>query len=98
MMAWHSPVETRRGPLHYPPIHSERVALTQTLYTLANEEGERRRYVTDPAAYAAGSGLDAAEQQALAALDQTKLLALGIHPLVFFLANLQIERQRTQKP
>lgn len=98
MMAWHSPVETRREPLHYPPIHSERVALTQVLYTLANEEGERRRYVADPAAYAAGSGLDAAEQQALAALDQTKLLALGIHPLVFFLANLQIERQRTQKP
>lgn len=96
-VAWHAPVETRRDPLHYPPIHAERLKLTQALYTLANDEAERTRYLKDTKAYAAAAGLAADEQTALAKLDQGQILGLGIHPLVYFLANLQIERQRSQK-
>lgn len=96
-VAWHTPVEARRDPLHYPPIHAARLKLTQALYTLANDEAERARYLKDTAAYAAAAGLAADEQAALAKLDQGQILALGIHPLVYFLANLQIERQRGAK-
>jgi len=96
-VAWHTPVEARRDPLHYPPIHASRLKLTQALYTLANDEAERTRYLKDTMAYAAAAGLDADEQTALAKLDQGQILALGIHPLVFFLANLQVERQRSHK-
>ncbi len=81
-------------PLHYPPIHAERLPLTAALYRLANDEGERARYLRDPAAYAKSAGLSPDEERALAALDQTRMLALGIHPLVFFLARMQIEHER----
>ncbi len=93
-LAWDGPVAERRDPLHYPPIHPERVRLTQLLYQLANDDAERRRYLDDPAGFAAAAGLAPAEQRALAALDQAQLLELGIHPLVFFLAQLHIERER----
>ncbi len=96
-VAWHTPPEARRDPLHYPPIHASRLKLTQALYTLANNEAERTRYLKDTKAYAAAAGLEADEQSALAKLDQGQILALGIHPLVFFLANLQVERQRSHK-
>jgi 2,3-dihydroxyphenylpropionate 1,2-dioxygenase len=64
------------------------------LYRLANDEAERVRYASDPKAYAAAAGLAPEEEGALGALDQTRMLALGIHPLVFFLANMQIEHAR----
>lgn len=96
-VAWHKPPEARRDPLHYPAIHAERLKLTQALYTLANDEAERTRYLNDTSAYAKAARLKPDEEKALAALDQGQILALGIHPLVFFLANLQIERQRSHK-
>jgi 2,3-dihydroxyphenylpropionate 1,2-dioxygenase len=80
--------------LHYPAIHPERVRLTQVLHRLANDEAERRRYLNDTAGYVASAGLSSEEQEALAGLDQNAFLSLGIHPIVCFLANLQIQRQR----
>ncbi len=96
-LAWHSPPASREDPLHYPPIHAERVKLTRLLHRLANDEAERARYVRDPRAYAAAAALPADEAEALGALDQSQLLALGIHPLVFFLAQLQIEHARSHQ-
>jgi 2,3-dihydroxyphenylpropionate 1,2-dioxygenase len=95
-VAFHTPRPERTDPLHYPPIHAERVRLTQVLYRLANDAGERRRFLADPKAYAAGAGLAPDEAAALGALDQTRLLALGIHPLVFFLANMQVDHARKE--
>jgi 2,3-dihydroxyphenylpropionate 1,2-dioxygenase len=95
-LAWHSASEARSDPLHYPPIHAERVRLTQLLHRIANDSGERARYLKDPGGYAASSGLSAAEQSALATLDQTELLALGIHPLVLFLTRFQVEHAKRQ--
>ncbi len=95
-IAFHEPPAERRDPLHYPAIHAERVKLTATLYRLANDAAERGRYLRDPRAYAAGAGLAPDETEALEALDQRRLLALGIHPLVFFLANMQIDHARKE--
>ena len=47
-------------------------------------------------AFAAAADLAADEKRALASLDQGQMLALGIHPLVFFLAQFQIEHERTR--
>lgn len=93
-VAWLTPPVERQDPLHYPGIHPERVRLTQLLYWLANNPDERARYLSDPVAYCAAAGITPAEQEALAAMDQPKLLKLGIHPLVSFLAHLQVERER----
>jgi 2,3-dihydroxyphenylpropionate 1,2-dioxygenase len=84
----------RDGPLHYPPIHAGRLPLTTALYRLANDGAERARFLRDPAAYSNSAGLAPDEEKALATLDQTGMLALGIHPLVFFLARMQIEHER----
>ena len=97
MLAWHAAPAERAEPLHYPPIHPERVRLTATLHRLANDAGERARYIGNPGAYAAAAGLARDEEQALAALDQGQMLAVGIHPLVFFLAHMQIEHERKRR-
>ena len=94
MLAWDKPLAQHDEPLHYPPIHPERVKLTALLYRLANDPAERARFVANPSAYAAATDLAREERDALAALDQARMLTLGIHPLVFFLAQMQIEQQR----
>ena len=94
MLAWDEPPALRDEPLHYPPIHPERVKLTALLYRLANNAAERARFLANPVAYAAATDLVPAERDALARLDQAKMLALGIHPLVFFLAQMQLEQER----
>jgi 2,3-dihydroxyphenylpropionate 1,2-dioxygenase len=96
MLAWHDPPVARTDPLHYPPVHPERVRLTSLLYRLANDEHERHRFLGDPPAFAASAELAPDEAAALAAMDQGRLLALGIHPLVIFLAQMQIEHERRQ--
>lgn len=93
MLAWDQPPTRPDEPLHYPPIHPERVKLTALLYRLANDAAERARFLANPAAYAAATDLASEERDAVAALDQARMLALGIHPLVFFLAQMQIEQQ-----
>jgi 2,3-dihydroxyphenylpropionate 1,2-dioxygenase len=97
-LAWDAAPVRRDDPLHYPPIYPERVRLTQLLYRLANDPAERTRYLGDPRAYAAAADLARDEEIALAALDQGRILALGIHPLVFFLAHMQIDHERRQHP
>ena len=94
LLAWYERVEGRTDPLHYPPIHAARVRLTALLHTLANDAAARARYVKDPRGFAASTDLAPDEARALAALDQGQMLALGIHPLVFFLAQFQIEHER----
>jgi 2,3-dihydroxyphenylpropionate 1,2-dioxygenase len=97
MLAWDRPPVLDDSPLHYPPIHPERVKLTALLYRLANDAAERARFLANPAAYAAATDLAPEERDALTALDQGRMLALGIHPLVFFLTQMQLEEQRKRR-
>jgi 2,3-dihydroxyphenylpropionate 1,2-dioxygenase len=96
LLAWHERPADRTDPLHYPPIHARRVRFTALLHRLANDAAVRAHYVADPQGFAASSDLAPDEKHALAALDQGQVLALGIHPLVFFLAQFQIEHERTR--
>lgn len=87
------PIASTAAP-HYPNVKPERVRLTAALHQLANDVAARQRYAADPAAFAAAAGVSAEEERALAGLDQPAMVALGVHPLVPFLAKLQIDRER----
>lgn len=96
-VAWYAEEEPTSEKPHYPEIHPDRVALTGALHRLANNPEERERYLADPKAYAAMQNLSAPEQIVLVNLGEEDMLGLGIHPLVTFLARLELDRQRLGK-
>jgi 2,3-dihydroxyphenylpropionate 1,2-dioxygenase len=70
------------------------VELTTALHGLAHDDDKRREYLADAAVYADGFRLTPPQRSAFLELDTPALVALGVHPLVAFLANMQVERQR----
>ena len=54
----------------------------------------RHRYLSDAEAYADSFRLMPTQRAALVALDTPAIVATGVHPLVAFLARMQVERQR----
>jgi len=92
-LAWLGGDEPPRAP-HYPSIKPELVALTTALHALAHDESARAAYIADAAAYADRHGLAPVQRAALIALDVPAMVAMGAHPLVPFLANMQVQRQR----
>jgi 2,3-dihydroxyphenylpropionate 1,2-dioxygenase len=68
--------------------------LTVALHGLTHDEASRAAFLADAAGYADRFGLTAAQREALIALDTRAIVAMGAHPLVPFLANMQVERQR----
>jgi len=92
-LAWFGGEELGQAP-HYPSIKPELVALTAALHGLAHDRTARAAYIADPAAYADRYTLAPAQRAALIALDVPAMVAMGAHPLVPFLANMQVQRQR----
>jgi 2,3-dihydroxyphenylpropionate 1,2-dioxygenase len=83
-----------RHDAHYPAIRPELVELTAALHGLAHEQDKRERYIRDAAGYAKDFKLTAEQERALLELDLEKMVAMGAHPLVPFLARMQIQRMR----
>src|SRR5882724_8208936 len=79
---------------HYPSIKPELVELTSALHALAHDADKRAQYVADAAAYADGFTLSPDQREALIQLDLPAIVRMGAHPLVPFLAQLQIQRLR----
>ena len=79
---------------HYPSIKPELVELTTALHGLAHNEHGRAEYLADAAAYAGRFRLTPPQQAALLRLDTQALARMGVHPLVAFLAKMQLDRQR----
>jgi 2,3-dihydroxyphenylpropionate 1,2-dioxygenase len=92
-LGWFGPPEAPQAP-HYPSIRPELVALTVALSGLAHDEANRTAFLADAARYADRFGLTGEQRTALIALDTSALVAMGAHPLVPFLAHMQVERQR----
>ena len=92
-LAWVG-AQTEKHDAHYPAIRPELVELTSALHALAHEAEKRALYIADAAAYADQFKLSEAQRQALIALDLPAIVAMGAHPLVPFLAKLQVERLR----
>ena len=95
-LAWTSEATPRKEALHYPPIRADLVALTEALHTLAHDAEARKRFLADPATYAAGLDLAPHEREALAKMEEAALVALGVHPFVPFMARLQFDRDRQE--
>jgi 2,3-dihydroxyphenylpropionate 1,2-dioxygenase len=79
---------------HYPSIKPELVELTAALHGLAHEADKRAQYVADAAAYADKFRLPPDQRDALVKLDMPAIVKMGAHPLVPFLAQMQIQRLR----
>lgn len=81
-----------RRDLHYPSIRPELVALTTALHGLAHDASARAQFRADADGFAARFSLSPEQSKALAVLDVPAMVAMGIHPLVAFLANMQVQR------
>lgn len=79
---------------HYPTIDPQLVGLTQALHGLAYDAANQAAFLQNPDGYADRFGLAPDQQAALARLDLPAFAAMGVHPLIGFLANMHIQRLR----
>jgi 2,3-dihydroxyphenylpropionate 1,2-dioxygenase len=79
---------------HYPSITPELVGLTAALHGLAHDEVERAKFMANAEGYADRFSLPPEQRAALIALDLPAMVKMGAHPLVPFLAQLQMQRLR----
>lgn len=94
-LGFFSPAPVGPDP-HYPTINPDLVGVTGALHGLAYDTRAQTRYLADPHTYATEHGLDGALYDALVSLDMPAFHKLGVHPLVAFLANMQIRRLSEQ--
>ncbi len=92
-LAWIDPPPAAQAP-HYPAIKPELVALTSALHGLAHDAERRAQYIADAPAYADQFALSPGQREALIRLDLPAIVQMGAHPLVPFLAQMQIQRLR----
>jgi 2,3-dihydroxyphenylpropionate 1,2-dioxygenase len=77
---------------HYPAIKPELVELTSALHGLAHDPTQRAQFLADAAAFADRFRLPPDQRDALIKLDLPAMVKMGAHPLVPFLAQLQMQR------
>jgi 2,3-dihydroxyphenylpropionate 1,2-dioxygenase len=96
-VAWFSGGSLRHD-LHYPSVRPELVELTSALHALAHDDSARAEFIADAKSFAARFDLSPQHSEALIVLDVPAIVALGTHPLVAFLANMQVQRDRGRHP
>jgi len=77
--------------LHYTFPPAAGYSLNRCLYLLKSDDVFRERYLADPEATLAEAGLDPERSAALRALDRDRLLALGAHAYLVFMAGLRLK-------
>src|SRR6185437_14737043 len=95
-LAWFGQQEGSHREAHYPSIKPELVELTSALHGLAHDAEMRAQYIKDAAAFADRFTLPPEQRDALIKLDLPTIVKMGAHPLVPFLAQLQMKHQRPQ--
>jgi 2,3-dihydroxyphenylpropionate 1,2-dioxygenase len=91
-LAWYSGENSAPALPHYPSIKPSLIKLTQALHSLAHSPEARGRYASDRGRYARDMELPDDQIGMFVAMDVEKIVALGVHPLVAFLANMQVGR------
>ena len=76
----------------FPPASA--YPLNRCLYRLKSDAAFRVRYVSDPEAAMAEVGLEAPAREALGAFDRDRLVGLGAHPYLVFMAGLRLRMDR----
>ena len=77
--------------LHYTFPPAAGYPLNRCLYRLKSDDAFRERYLADPESTLREAGLDAERITALRALDRDRLLALGAHAYLVFMAGLRLK-------
>lgn len=89
--AWTKPVGPPPEPLHYPMPDPTRLALYEALYALRSDRASVDEFMVDPGSFADRYPLADDERAALVALDEAAIRGLGVHPLLGFLARLEVD-------
>ncbi len=92
-VAFFSP-PAEEAPAHYPSIAPELVELTAALHALAHEQSARESWIADARSFAARYNLTDSQRRALTEMDVPAMVEMGTHPLIPFLANMQLQRLR----
>lgn len=93
-LAWWSQSEQEAYKPHYPAVAPERIELTSALHQLANDTETRQKYLAAPLSYANTLNLSPEERDALVDMDEARMMALGVHAFLPFMARMQLERER----
>jgi Aromatic-ring-opening dioxygenase LigAB, LigA subunit len=73
----------------FPPAAA--YPLNRCLFRLKSEPDFRRRFVANPAGAMTEAGLGADARAALTRFDRDRLVALGAHPYLVFMADLRVK-------
>jgi hypothetical protein len=76
----------------FPPASA--YALNRFLFALKSDTAVRDRYVAQPEGRWRGRGVDEAARAALLAADRDRLVALGAHPYLVFMAQVRLTMTR----
>jgi hypothetical protein len=76
----------------FPPASA--YPLNRFLFALKSDTAVRERYATDPESTMREHGLDADARAALTAADRDRLVALGAHPYLVFMAQVRLSMTR----
>ncbi|MCK9509359.1 MAG: hypothetical protein M0Q54_13060 [Pigmentiphaga sp.] len=90
-LGFYSPAPAPARP-HYPNIEPALAELTRALHGLAYDEANQKQFVADADSYLARFNLSTEHREALLAMDQLRFAEMGLHPLIGFLANMNIQR------
>lgn len=75
----------------FPPASA--YLLNRCLFWLKSDGAFRRRYLDDPERAVTEAGLDAQSRAALGAFDRERLVTLGAHPYLVFMAGLSLKME-----
>lgn len=77
----------------FPPAKA--YPLNQCLFLLKSDTAYRARFLADAEAAMRELGLDDEYRMALRAFDRDRLIGLGAHPYLVFMADLRVRMERT---
>src|SRR5262249_4385131 len=93
-LAWTAAHGEAQHAAHYPSIKPELVELPSALHGLAHDPQLRQEYIANAPAFASRFQLSPDQREALIKLALPAMVKMGAHPLVPFLAQLQLLRLR----
>ncbi len=97
VLGWTTDEPRTPAHLHYPPLDANRLEVSRALFSLRTEHAARLAFLDDADKFAAAYDLQPDERDGLVALDVPDLSAMGVHPLLAFLAWLQIDIERRRR-
>lgn len=77
----------------FPPARA--YPLNRCLFRLKSDAAFRARFQSDPNAAMTEAGLDADSRAALTTFERDRLIGLGAHPYLVFMADLRLKMDRS---